>query len=207
MRLSTLSDMTWSASQRYDLDAAPGGLALIQDFLNTRARRNLQAPDLLATVRAAQDWANGALRQWSQDSGRADQKLKFTKADVDALRSLRSDLVAALRSRDAAHDSASSEGIALGGIGIRTVMTADGAVTLEPADQGWRRVGAAIMIEAYTAQIAGTWRRLKVCRNEKCPGAFYDRSPNNSGAWHDVRTCGNIANLRAARARRKAAAR
>lgn len=202
-----MSGMTWPASQRYALDAAPEGLALIQDFLNTRSSRNLHAADLLATVRAAQDWANEALRQWSQDSGRAHQKVKFTKADVDALRNHRANLVAALHGRHAAHDSSSSGGVALDGVGIRTVMTADGTVTLEPADQGWRRVGAAIMIEAYTAQIAGTWRRLKVCRNEQCPGTFYDRSPNNSGAWHDVRTCGNVANLRAARARRKAAAR
>jgi predicted RNA-binding Zn ribbon-like protein len=39
-----------------------------------------------------------------------------------------------------------------------------------------------------------------------CPCAFYDRSRNNSRVWHDVRTCGNVANLRASRARRRAAA-
>ncbi|MFD7480728.1 CGNR zinc finger domain-containing protein [Streptomyces sp. NPDC059837] len=29
------------------------------------------------------------------------------------------------------------------------------------------------------------------------------RSLNNSGVWHDVRTCGNVANLRAFRQRRR----
>jgi predicted RNA-binding Zn ribbon-like protein len=45
---------------------------------------------------------------------------------------------------------------------------------------------------------------LKVCRNPRCRVAFYDRSRNNSGVWHDVRTCGNAANLRAHRERQRA---
>ena len=36
--------------------------------------------------------------------------------------------------------------------------------------------------------------------------AFYDRSRNNGRVWHDVHTCGNVANLRASRARRRAGA-
>jgi predicted RNA-binding Zn ribbon-like protein len=44
-----------------------------------------------------------------------------------------------------------------------------------------------------------------VCRNPRCRVAFYDRSRNNSGVWHDVRTCGNAANLRAHRERQRAA--
>jgi len=35
--------------------------------------------------------------------------------------------------------------------------------------------------------------------------AFFDRSRNNSGVWHDVKFCGNAANLRAFRARQRAA--
>jgi predicted RNA-binding Zn ribbon-like protein len=36
--------------------------------------------------------------------------------------------------------------------------------------------------------------------------AFFDRSRNNSGVWHDVAACGNAINLRASRARRRARA-
>jgi len=53
------------------------------------------------------------------------------------------------------------------------------------------------------AQTLDTLPRLKLCRNAACGSAFYDRSKNNSGVWHDVHTCGNSANLRASRARRK----
>ncbi|WP_206686451.1 CGNR zinc finger domain-containing protein [Kribbella qitaiheensis] len=33
--------------------------------------------------------------------------------------------------------------------------------------------------------------------------SLYDRSRNNSGAWHNVKTCGNQANLRAHRERNR----
>jgi predicted RNA-binding Zn ribbon-like protein len=46
-------------------------------------------------------------------------------------------------------------------------------------------------------------RRLKICRNERCQCAFYDRPRNNSGVWHKVRICGNAANLCAYRARKR----
>jgi predicted RNA-binding Zn ribbon-like protein len=52
---------------------------------------------------------------------------------------------------------------------------------------------------------AGTWMRLKLCHNPPCASAFHDRSKNNGGVWHDVKTCGNAVNLRASRARRREA--
>jgi predicted RNA-binding Zn ribbon-like protein len=67
----------------------------------------------------------------------------------------------------------------------------------------WLR--SAVFAQIVRAQGADTWRRLKLCRNPGCASAFYDRSRNNSGVWHNVHTCGNSANLRASRARRKAA--
>ncbi|MFD8338947.1 CGNR zinc finger domain-containing protein [Streptomyces solisilvae] len=51
---------------------------------------------------------------------------------------------------------------------------------------------------------ASTWQRLKLCRNDRCGIMFFDRSRNNSGIWHDVKVCGNTANLRAYRARQRA---
>lgn len=47
------------------------------------------------------------------------------------------------------------------------------------------------------------WRRLKQCHNPDCRSTFYDRSKNTSGVWHSVKVCGNAANLRASRARRR----
>ncbi|MEV0074298.1 CGNR zinc finger domain-containing protein [Amycolatopsis sp. NPDC050768] len=63
-----------------------------------------------------------------------------------------------------------------------------------------RRRGAA---RDHRAGRLDEWRSLKICRSSACPIAFYDRSRNNSRVWHDVTVCGNIANLRASRARRR----
>jgi hypothetical protein len=41
--------------------------------------------------------------------------------------------------------------------------------------------------EGLLSQQTGTWRRLKQCRASTCRSAFYDRSKNNSGVWHDVK--------------------
>ncbi|WP_433278962.1 CGNR zinc finger domain-containing protein [Pseudonocardia xinjiangensis] len=60
------------------------------------------------------------------------------------------------------------------------------------------------LIECFDAQQADTRRRLKICRNERCECALFDRSCNETGVWHDVRACGNATNLRAYRARRRA---
>jgi predicted RNA-binding Zn ribbon-like protein len=81
-----------------------------------------------------------------------------------------------------------------------------GEVRLEPTGSGWRWLSSALWSEVLLGQQTGSWQRLKQCHNPDCASAFYDRSKNNSGVWHNVKTCGNAANLRASRARRRAAA-
>jgi hypothetical protein len=49
----------------------------------------------------------------------------------------------------------------------------------------------------------GPWRRLKLCRNDRCAVSLYDRSRNNSAVYHDSRECGNAIYLRASRARKR----
>ena len=55
----------------------------------------------------------------------------------------------------------------------------------------------------YRSMGAGTWERLKACRDDNCEWAFYDWSKNLSGAWCDMATCGNRAKARAYRERRQ----
>jgi predicted RNA-binding Zn ribbon-like protein len=62
-----------------------------------------------------------------------------------------------------------------------------------------------VYLECFVAQRTDTWRRLKTCRNERWAAAFYDKSRNNSGVWHDVKVCGNAANFRKSRERRRLA--
>lgn len=194
--------MVWSASERYGVAAAPEGLVLFQDFLNTGPRGKPPTPDLLATVRQAQLWADEALRQWCDDTNRAYRRVRLMKADVMSLVELRTGLAAALREGDDAELPMTG---ALAEATICAQIGWHGRVELQPLGAGSHWITAALAIEMSQAQIAGTWRRLKTCRNLACPAVFYDRSPNNAGVWHDVRTCGNVANLRASRARRRIA--
>ncbi len=55
----------------------------------------------------------------------------------------------------------------------------------------------------FTAQRLDNWRRLKLCRNDRCAVSFSDRSRNNSAVYHDSRECGNAIYLRASRARKR----
>ena len=81
----------------------------------------------------------------------------------------------------------------------------DGTVRLEARGTSWRRLASLLLSATFEAQLADTRRRRKICRDPLCCGvAFYDRSRNNNGVWHDLKTCGNAANLRSCRARQRA---
>jgi predicted RNA-binding Zn ribbon-like protein len=187
--------LQWCASQRYELVPAPGGLGLVQDFLNTAGIEGY-GPDLLADASVAGDWAAAAVRTWSSARGLGVRPPRLGDADVAKLRALR-DTIAALVAGE------SQPGRTTGAASASLTLSEAGEVRLEPAGTGWRWLASALWGEILLSQRDGTWRRIKRCDNPQCPSTFYDRSKNNSGVWHDVRTCGNAANLRASRARRR----
>lgn len=61
---------------------------------------------------------------------------------------------------------------------------------------------ARLLTTVMHASSEGTWRRLKVCRNEGCLWAFYDGSKNRSGSWCSMDVCGSRAKMRAYRLRK-----
>ncbi|CAM5519039.1 CGNR zinc finger domain-containing protein OS=Streptomyces alboniger OX=132473 GN=CP975_18575 PE=4 SV=1 [Streptomyces alboniger] len=65
-----MKGMNRSASERHCLTPAPGGLALVQELLNTAPAEHPgcpDAPDLLAdgALGVAQDWVDQAVRHWA----------------------------------------------------------------------------------------------------------------------------------------------
>lgn len=183
----------WSASQRYGITAAPGGLGLVQDFLNTRGI-GAYGPDLLADAALAGEWVADAVHAWSAARGIDVPVPTFDDGDLAKLRALRARL-------DSLVAGAAPSG--LSAFPAALVVTDAGEVRLEPSGTGWRWLASALWAEILLSQQADTWRRIKQCHNHRCGSTFYDRSKNNSGVWHDVKTCGNAANLRASRARRR----
>ena len=180
------------------MPGAPGGLGFVQDLLNTRTTRRGTQPDLLAELSSAQHWLDDALARWSVESGVAQAPVVLGDDDLDKLRDLRADLhvLVGQAGREGAGPSIPSATL-----GARAMP--DGHVVLEPRGEGCRRLAGLVLIELFNAQHSDAWRRIKVCRNERCGVSFFDRSRNNSGVWHDARVCGNAANLRASRARKR----
>ncbi|GGU47627.1 hypothetical protein GCM10010211_09520 [Streptomyces albospinus] len=196
--------MAWSATVRYGLDPAPGGLGLVQDLLNTVAAGASRFPDLLAGVVEAQAWADEATAQWAAVTGQRAPQVVLDADGLEELRAFRHDLQEATAK---AQDAVSGPGVlapVLHSVTAALQLVEDGRVRLEPRGTGWRRLASLALAAAFEGQQADTRRRLKTCRNLRCRVAFYDRSRNNSGVWHDVKSCGNAANLRAYRARRRA---
>ena len=207
--------MSHSATERYGVPLAPTGLALVQDLLNTRSAGRPRQLDLLTDADSAQQWLEHAAALWSRTSGEPAPTLTLSEQELPRLRALRDHLRVAiqlrLRADDGGDDGSTAPEYELGSEHplafageLRLTLDRDGTLTVTPQGDGASWVVAAVLGEVQQAQRVDTWRRLKVCRNDRCLGAFYDRSRNNSGVWHDVHVCGNAANLRASRARRRA---
>ncbi|ARX83959.1 MULTISPECIES: CGNR zinc finger domain-containing protein [Streptomyces] len=165
-----------------DRAPAPGGLALIQDLVNT------------LDIEARTD-------ELDTEAGR--ERFGLAPADVDAARELRESLraVCLAHAGHAPHQEVRPLGELLAGAPLLVrVDGSDGAASLVPAAPGplVSRVAAAVA----EAVVAGTWSRLKGCEAETCRWAYYDRSPGGRGRWCDMGVCGARAKMRAYRARR-----
>ena len=184
----------WPASHRYGAVPAPGGLGLVHDFLNTVGVATY-GPDLLAHTTPARDWVDGAVRTWSALRAVEEQPRALDDADLAKLRALRT-TITRLIAGEPPEDSMRS-------VSASFALSDSGEVRLDPAGNGWRWLASALWGEILLSQQHDTWRRLKTCHNHQCGSVFYDRSKNNSGVWCSVKTCGNAANLRASRARKR----
>lgn len=172
---------------------APGRLALLQRFVNTR----LHGFDIdrLGTAAKARTWlgANSLLTPGTP----------LDEADAARLRRLR-EAIRALTLANNDHDldpSAIAEltrAARTATIRIRFDDTA--ATSLQPARNGADAAAAALLVILHEAQLTGAWHRLKAC--QQCTYVFYDRSKNRSATWCSMSICGNRTKNRAYRRRR-----
>jgi predicted RNA-binding Zn ribbon-like protein len=197
--------MSWIATERFGARPAPGGLALVQELVNTHATGG-GGVDLLIDLVTAEQWAQTAAGQWARVHRLQPPTLSLTAAGLRSLRELRDALHAML---DVPPDQRLSRPLQVDSLVPRAdaqfASDAQGRVMMIPlgADADW--LISAVWSEILIAQLDRAWSRVKLCREQGCRSAFYDGSRNGSAVWHNVRTCGNIANLRASRARRRTA--
>jgi predicted RNA-binding Zn ribbon-like protein len=180
------------APSRFRVTAASGELLLVQELLNTAARpmNPLGAPDLLDAPDTAAAW--------------------FARVGVPAsspglrdLQALRDALRRSLIRRDHGAPADGDANEVTIEVPVRARLGHDGTVDLTSGSDSAAGLRERVLVAIHDAQVSGAWRRLKVCRNPDCRVAFWDSSRNTSAVWHDVRTCGNVANLRNSRARQK----
>jgi predicted RNA-binding Zn ribbon-like protein len=178
-----------------DSREAPGDLALVRAFINTREkdpdREEIASPE--------------ALRAWLVEMGLLDREAPVSAADVELAQRLREALrelllannhggsppLAALQALDEASQQS----------GLRVVFDAEGVPSLEPAAQGAAGVFGRLLAIVYDARREGTWSRLKACREDTCQWAFYDRSKNSSRHWCSMEVCGSRSKARSYRRR------
>src|SRR5579859_3548512 len=74
---------------------------------------------------------------------------------------------------------------------LRMRFGADGRARLEPETRGVVGAMGRIVATLYSAMQEEDWSRLKLCHNDACRWAFYDRSKNHSSRWCTMASCGN----------------
>jgi predicted RNA-binding Zn ribbon-like protein len=178
---------------------APVPLRLVQDFVNT------EVPDFHQDDVATP----AALAGWLARRGLVDGDDPVVDADLfveaRALRSaLRELALANTLGLPPSIERRTELDAALGAFPL-ALRLVDGRPLLGPAAGGTRGGLAAIVAVVAEARAAGSWERLKACRQETCGWVFYDGSRNRSSSWCSMQVCGGRA--KASSYRRRHAAR
>jgi len=171
---------------------------IVLDFANTHA-------DRFGRTERFGD-ATG-LSAWLAENGFAEAAADVTAADAGAVRELRDALITVLLGhsgdpRTSAESLEEAENL-LRRTAVRyplvTVVDRAGA-HLVPAHRGLPGALGSVFAAMTELALAGTWNRLKACRN--CHFAFYDRSRNTSGAYCS-NTCSTQVGMRNYRERHR----
>jgi predicted RNA-binding Zn ribbon-like protein len=175
---------------------APGSLALVQDFVNTR--NYLRGGDLLGTT----EEANAGLAE----RGLLEEGERVKEADRRRLVSFREGIRGLLLAHNGGPgaDAGADFDDLVASAALRVRFAPDGRPDLEPAAGTGvaERVVGRLLAEVVRAKAEGNWDRLKACRNEGCRWAFYDASKNRSGSWCNMAVCGSRHKMRAYRERK-----
>jgi hypothetical protein len=172
---------------------APGELALVQSFLNTRWNLRDEGKGETFTSPVG-------LVDWLASRGLISRPVQLGEPDLERALAVREGLRAlafANNGRDLdrgrveamhAEPRGAVTGIRIEADGPRFVP--GGATGLDAA------LGALFAITAR-AMIDGSWVKLKACPGRHCGWVFYDQSRNQSARWCSTKVCGNREKSRA----------
>ena len=173
-------------------EPAPGGLRLVQAFVNSVDAEH--GPDLFGDAAGLAEWLDR--RGLAADVG---------PDDPAAAREAREALRALLHANNGAPHDPAAEAVLDRAARRAGLEPAFGAAALVPRAGGVDGAIGRVLAAAFAAMLDGSWRRLKACPREVCGWAFYDRSSNASATWCSMQVCGGRAKAGAYYRRRRAA--
>lgn len=173
---------------------APGRLALVQDFVNSRdleeQRDDIGTPDALAGWLAEHGLGGGPL-----DGDDVDRAV--------SLREVIRRLCLANNGGEVSEQDLFELNQAAWRAQLRPRFLPGGDCDLVPEAGGVESPLGELVAAVYQAMAVGTWSQLKACRDDTCLWAFYDHSRSHSRSWCSMGSCGNRAKARRFRARRR----
>ncbi|TCJ20742.1 zf-CGNR multi-domain protein [Rubrobacter taiwanensis] len=173
---------------------APGELELVRRFVNTRdieeGSEEFDSPDSLVAWFAGMGLLGGEATADQEDLERA-------LALREGIRSL----LLANNGKEIEPERIRELNRVTGSVCLTVCFDDGGRATLKPQSSGVSAALGRILAAVVRATEEGGWGRLKVCPNDACRWAFYDRSKNRSGKWCTMEVCGNRMKARAFRQR------
>lgn len=171
---------------------------LLVGFVNTRVHGK-QAEEQLGD--------GAAVAEWFQSAG-VGEPTHATDADAATARELRAALLSILRAHVGCDEGAAQVPEAEAHLRraasrfpVTAVVTAQGC-ELQPAGVGIDRSFGYLLSAVADLASRGAWPRMKVCKNDSCYTAFFDKTRNSSGLYCSTTCSGQMA-TRAYRERKK----
>ena len=179
---------------------APRTLRTLQQFINTY---NIEREHI--GLRTDEFVSPADLRRWLVEQGLLRRNTRVRKSELTEALEVRE----AFRQLALAHNNMPPDPRAVTILNrlarkahLVVRVRRDGAMRVDPHAAGTVGALGRLLAAALTAQIDGTWERLKACR--RCHWTFYDRSKNRSGRWCVMSICGNRVKARTYRAHHRA---
>lgn len=170
--------------------SAPGDLETLRRFVNTT---NLES--------GAERWrTTDAVGSWLIAEGHGPWDV--TEHDITAMIAFRELLRDLATANHDGTDGAVDRSELLADLRLGVVLR-DGELAMESTSVGVTGLLEHVAAIAVAAAAAGTWRRLKACRNGGCRWVYYDHSKNQAGRWCSMTACGSRRKARAYRARNR----
>lgn len=181
------------------VDAAPAALARLVEFVNTRRADG----DTIGTPEELTSWlhAHELLPIGAADTAAQERAVRVREGLRALLATNNAEPVTSPRP-DGLNPRARAELAALTAtLPLSLDVTSTPPRLVPNTDDVVDHALTTLLADVATAVAAGTWSRLKTCREPSCRWAFYDHSRNRGRTWCSMDVCGNRVKVRASHRR------